>query len=152
MQTVGARQIHLPHFQAVGSALLRRRRLVIDYQGRGSGETRQREVSPQRLIHYRDNWYLDAWCHLRRALRSFSVDAIRTVRVLDKDAIEISLHPHPRETIQLAPPMLRQALRRDVLLKHRAGDGIAADGGVGGVKWILDVVVERNHVRGRRVA
>lgn len=90
VQTVGARQIHLPHFQAVGSALLRRRRLVIDYQGRGSGETRQREVSPQRLIHYRDNWYLDAWCHLRRALRSFSVDAIRTVRVLDKDAIEIA--------------------------------------------------------------
>lgn len=90
VQTVGARQIHLPHFQAVGSALLRRRRLVIDYQGRGSGETRQREVSPQRLIHYRDNWYLDAWCHLRRALRSFSVDAIRTVRVLDKDVTEIA--------------------------------------------------------------
>jgi predicted DNA-binding transcriptional regulator YafY len=89
VQTVGARQVHLPHFQAVGSALLRRLRLVIDYHGRGRGETRQREVSPQRLIHYRDNWYLDAWCHLRKGLRSFSVDAIRTVRVLDKAAIEI---------------------------------------------------------------
>ena len=89
VQTVGARRLQLPHFQAVGSALLRRLRLVIDYHGRGRDETLQREVSPQRLIHYRDNWYLDAWCHLRRGLRSFSVDAMRAVRVLDKAAIEV---------------------------------------------------------------
>ena len=90
VQTVGARAVSLPHFQAVGSALLRRLRLALDYHGRGSGQTRQREVSPQRLIHYRDNWYLDAWCHWRRALRSFSVDAMRAVRVLDKAAIEVN--------------------------------------------------------------
>lgn len=89
VQTVGARQIHMPHFQAVGSALLRRQRLVIDYQGRGSGSSNQREVSPQRLVHYRDNWYLDAWCHWRDALRSFSVDAIRLVRVLSQPSIEV---------------------------------------------------------------
>jgi len=87
--TVGARQLNLPHFQAVGSALLQRRRLVIHYHGRGRDRTEEREVSPQRLIHYRDNWYLDAWCHLRTALRSFSLDAIRSVRTLDKPAIEV---------------------------------------------------------------
>ena len=48
-----------------------------------------REVSPQRLVHYRDNWYLDAWCHLRKNLRSFAVDAIQSVRVLDTQAKEI---------------------------------------------------------------
>jgi len=89
VQTVGARKVRLPHFQAVGSALLRRHRLVIDYYGRGRDETRQREVSPQRLIHYRDNWYLDAWCHLRNGLRSFSVDAMREVRIIEKPALEI---------------------------------------------------------------
>ena len=88
VQTVGARAIHLPHFQVVGSALLRRRRLLIGYHSRGRDQESEREVSPQRLIHYRDNWYLDAWCHLRGALRSFSVDAIRQVRVLDKKAID----------------------------------------------------------------
>lgn len=31
VQTVGARRMHLPHFQAVGSALLRRHRLHIEY-------------------------------------------------------------------------------------------------------------------------
>ena len=89
MQTVGARRVHLPHFQAVGTALLRRQRLHISYHGRGRDERRERDVSPQRLIHYRDNWYLDAWCHWRRALRSFAVDAIEQARVLDQSAIDV---------------------------------------------------------------
>jgi predicted DNA-binding transcriptional regulator YafY len=88
-QTVGARRMHLPHFQAVGSALLRRQRLVIDYRGRTRADLTERQVSPQRLVHYRDNWYLDAWCHWRQALRSFSVDAIARVQVLDERANEV---------------------------------------------------------------
>ncbi len=91
VQTVGARQLHVPHFQSVGSALLRRQRLLIRYQGRGRAEeqTQAREVSPQRLIHYRSNWYLDAWCHWREGLRNFSVDAIQSVQVLDRPAINV---------------------------------------------------------------
>ena len=90
VQTVGARKVDVPHFQAVGSALLRRRRLVIGYHGRGRNVRGEREVSPQRLIHYRDNWYLDAWCHLREGLRSFAVDAIVAARVLDRAAVDIA--------------------------------------------------------------
>lgn len=89
IQTVGARSFQLDHFQAVGSATLRRRRLLIEYHARGKNETVRREVSPQRLIHYRDNWYLDAWCHLRNELRSFAVDAIHRTEILDTSAREI---------------------------------------------------------------
>jgi predicted DNA-binding transcriptional regulator YafY len=89
VQTVGARKVDVPHFQAVGSALLRRRRLVIDYHGRSRDVRHEREVSPQRLIHYRDNWYLDAWCHLRDGLRSFAVDAINSARVIDRAATDV---------------------------------------------------------------
>jgi predicted DNA-binding transcriptional regulator YafY len=90
IQTVGAREFHLDHFQAVGSALLRRKRLVIRYHARGTDEVTEREVSPQRLNHYRDNWYLDAWCHLRDGLRAFSVDAIEHAEILDKKAKDVS--------------------------------------------------------------
>lgn len=90
VQTVGARKVHVPHFQAVGSALLRRRRLQISYHGRGRNRVQAREVSPQRLIHYRDNWYLDAWCHWRQALRSFAVDAIESAQLLDKPALDVA--------------------------------------------------------------
>jgi predicted DNA-binding transcriptional regulator YafY len=89
VQTVGARRVHMPHFQAVGSALLERRRIQLRYRARGSGHASAREVSPQRLIHYRDNWYLDAWCHARQALRSFSADAIEWVQVLQARAIDV---------------------------------------------------------------
>jgi predicted DNA-binding transcriptional regulator YafY len=35
------------------------------------------------MIYYRDNWYLDAWCHLKNALRSFSIDAIKVAEILE---------------------------------------------------------------------
>jgi predicted DNA-binding transcriptional regulator YafY len=41
-------------------------------------------------VHYRENWYLDAWCHLREDIRSFAVDAIRAAEIVDEPAREVS--------------------------------------------------------------
>lgn len=90
IEMMNVRHVRLEHFEAVGSALLNRKRLHIDYYARGSNQTSQREISPQRLINYRGNWYLDAWCHLRDDLRSFSVDAIRRVELLKKKAKNVA--------------------------------------------------------------
>ncbi|MFI4939728.1 MAG: helix-turn-helix transcriptional regulator [Burkholderiales bacterium] len=84
-------------FQAVAGALLQRYSLHISYHGRGNDETSQRKISPQRLIHYRDNWYLDAWCHTRNALRSFAVERIAVAQVLPqrcRDVPEKRLDAH----------------------------------------------------------
>jgi predicted DNA-binding transcriptional regulator YafY len=77
-------------FQTVADAVLRRKCLAIRYFGRGSNSESSREISPQRLIHYRDNWYLDAWCHQRNALRSFAVENIKAAHILDQAAIELA--------------------------------------------------------------
>ena len=90
VESMGVRQVHLALFQVAGSALLRRKRLIIKYHSRGTDEASLREISPQRLMHYRGNWYLDAWCHLRNGLRSFSVDAIKSVEVLETPADDIA--------------------------------------------------------------
>ncbi len=87
--SAAARHYAPQHFQHIAAALMERRRLSIQYVARSKGDTSQREISPQRLTHYRDNWYLDAWCHLRDELRSFAVDAIKTVKTLDVAAREI---------------------------------------------------------------
>ena len=71
------------HFQTVAGALLQRQRLHIRYHDRSNDKETQREVSPQRLTHYRDNWYLDAWCHERNGLRSFAIDRLREARALE---------------------------------------------------------------------
>ncbi|MCC6658915.1 MAG: WYL domain-containing protein [Rhodocyclaceae bacterium] len=83
---MASRRLALDHFAAVGSALLRRKRLLIAHYVRARDETVEREVSPQRLVYYRDNWYLDAWCHLRNDLRSFAVDAIRRAELIEQPA------------------------------------------------------------------
>jgi predicted DNA-binding transcriptional regulator YafY len=98
---MAARKTPVNHFPEIGSALLKRERLQISYYSRGTNQTTEREISPQRLIHYRDNWYLDAYCHLRKELRSFAVDGIKTAALTNKKADEItekSLHENFAES------------------------------------------------------
>jgi predicted DNA-binding transcriptional regulator YafY len=76
-------------FEAVAAATMGRKRLSGRHFNRQTGETLTRTFSPQRLVHYRDNWYVDSWCHLRDGLRSFSVDALADVEVLLDSAEEI---------------------------------------------------------------
>ena len=53
-------------FRAVTGAVLERKRLSFSYRARSTGEGSVRTTSPQRLTHYRDNWYLDAFDHDKR--------------------------------------------------------------------------------------
>jgi len=85
----GTRRHEPKHFALVASAVLGRKRVRIDYFNRTRNETTQREVSPQRLVHYRANWYLDAWCHLRNDIRSFALDAIRSAEPVDTRAKDV---------------------------------------------------------------
>lgn len=91
------RILHMPSrpvdakcFQAVSMATLSRRRLQLTYRSRSRNEETIREISPQRLVYYRANWYLDSWCHWRNDLRSFAVDMIQTAEITDVPAEEIS--------------------------------------------------------------
>ena len=90
LETMGSRKFDLDHFQAIGSSLLKRKQIHIDYLGRGKNELTSRDISPQRLIYYKDNWYLDAYCHLKKDIRSFSVDAIQRVEILETKSIDVS--------------------------------------------------------------
>jgi len=84
-------------FRVVATAVLERKQFVFDYRARSTDEKTRRTVSPQRITHYRDNWYLDAWDHDRDGLRSFSVDRITGARVLEaraRDMDEVQLQQH----------------------------------------------------------
>ena len=87
---MAARPVNIGHFRKITSALLERKQLRILYHGRARDETTERTVSPQRLVYYRSNWYLDAWCHGSRALRTFSLDRLHPVFMLDVAARAIA--------------------------------------------------------------
>jgi predicted DNA-binding transcriptional regulator YafY len=93
VRIIGAARREVPSqfFELVGLALTQRRRLRITYFTRSRNETSERTLSPQRLVHHRNTWYLDAWCHARKALLRFALDAIREALVLDEPAKELAL-------------------------------------------------------------
>lgn len=84
-----ARPVAPAVFRGVGAALAARTRLAFDYHARGTDLQARREVSPQRLVHYRDNWYLDAWDHARDALRTFALDRMSALVRTDARAHEL---------------------------------------------------------------
>jgi predicted DNA-binding transcriptional regulator YafY len=85
----GKRRMPLKSFESIAKATVDRKQIEIVHLNRQTGESVKRIISPQQLIHYRDNWYVDAWCHLRGGIRSFSIDAIESSMLLDKAAKDI---------------------------------------------------------------
>lgn len=77
-------------FEVLASATLQRRKLKVRYHSRSKDEHSERTLSPQRLVHYRGNWYLDAWCDTRQGLRSFAVDRVQHAGELDEHARDFS--------------------------------------------------------------
>ena len=93
VRIVGAARREVPSqfFERVGLALTQRRRLEVTYFTRSRDETGERTLSPQRLLHHRNTWYLDAWCHTSKQLKRFALDAVREAHILDVPAREMTL-------------------------------------------------------------
>jgi predicted DNA-binding transcriptional regulator YafY len=98
---IASRKNSIENFSEIGNALLKRNRLQITYYAKGKNETTEREISPQRLVYYRDNWYLDAYCHMRKGLRSFALDGISKLTnsgIKAEDILEKQLQEHFTES------------------------------------------------------
>jgi proteasome accessory factor C len=76
-------------FQAAASATLQRKKLHMEYHGRERNERTVRTISPQRVTHYRESWYLDAWDEEKRALRCFAMDRILHLEILKDSAYDV---------------------------------------------------------------
>lgn len=87
MINIGKRKSQNDHLSVITRAVLQRNMIYISYKSRSSlsSDKSERMLSPQRLTHYRDNWYLDAWCHQRDDLRTFSLERIKSL-VIHKSA------------------------------------------------------------------
>ena len=84
-----ARQGDPTVFRLVTEAVLAARQLGFEYRARSTGRVSQRLVSPQRLIHHRDNWYLDAFDAKRSSLGRFALDRIGNPQVMPEAAIDL---------------------------------------------------------------
>lgn len=78
---LGNRQLTANTFHTIGEALLKHKRVHICYKSFSRYDT-ERILSPQNLVYYRENWYLDAWCHLRDDLRTFAIARIAEAEIV----------------------------------------------------------------------
>lgn len=84
-----ARQGDQTVFRLVTEAVLAARQLRFQYRARSSGRDSERLVSPQRLLHHRDNWYLDALDANSSSLRRFALDRITDPQLMPEAAIDL---------------------------------------------------------------
>lgn len=83
-----AQHFYTAHSQALRSAIRERQRVEIDYQ-REDGEASTRTIESLGLIFWGKVWTLVAWCQLRNDYRTFRLDRIQYLRVLE-DKFETS--------------------------------------------------------------
>ena len=69
---------------------LRMELIYVDYQNKES----VRLISPQTLVYYRQNWYLNAWCHKKHGMRTFAIARIEKLTLFDIPALD-----RPDETL-----------------------------------------------------
>jgi len=88
---IAGRIVEDAHFRCVVEALMKGQRVSICYKSLNAKENLERDVSPLRILRYRDNWYMDAYCHHRNDLRSFALSRITASKLQFIEAQPVSV-------------------------------------------------------------
>jgi predicted DNA-binding transcriptional regulator YafY len=85
--TVGLRRPALeeaaPALDLLRRAARERHTVRMRYRGSGEGQAQARQLDPYALVHRGGWWYVYGFCHLRQAIRSFRLDRIESIELLD---------------------------------------------------------------------
>ncbi|WP_030894682.1 helix-turn-helix transcriptional regulator [Streptomyces sp. NRRL F-5053] len=79
-------------FADVDRAIAERRRLWLRYYSPARDELTEREVDPIRLFAV-GHTYVEAWCHLSEARRTFRLDRVAEIKLLDERADPPAIEP-----------------------------------------------------------
>jgi proteasome accessory factor C len=87
---IAFRKINHESLAIICEALARGKKMEVSYKDRQKEERSDRVISPIQLIRYKDNWYLDAYCHKRDSLRTFSLDRIERAKIVEEKAKSVN--------------------------------------------------------------
>jgi predicted DNA-binding transcriptional regulator YafY len=86
--TTGMHRAHLdtltPLLEKLRRAIREQRRVLMVHHKQSEPDAQAREVDPYALVYRGGWWYVVGHCHLRRAIRSFRLDRIVELTLLDK--------------------------------------------------------------------
>lgn len=141
----------IKNFQMVKEAGRKCQQLSVEYTSR-KGETRRRTIDPHGMFLDHEAWYVRAYCHEKKAMRSFNILRIRSPQLLDASFV-----PNPQVAREIADgkcydypvfndvvlriaPGLATMVREHTWFCHEAGGETFQDGLPGGwvemrIKW-----------------
>lgn len=73
--------LNLKTFDTLAKATAQRQQLQLTYRKPGRRETELRVVDPYHLANINGEWFLFAWCHLRKDIRTFAPARIQAIDV-----------------------------------------------------------------------
>lgn len=78
--------VRSPVWDTLAKAIRDNRRVALNHVAPAPGATAEgeRTVDPYYLVSYKGEWYLNAFCHLRKAVRTFGVSRIDRAKVLSE--------------------------------------------------------------------
>lgn len=71
--------LNLEVFDLLARATAKRERLKLHYQKPGARKTEVREIDPYHLANVNGEWFLFAWDHLRKAIRTFAPARVKKI-------------------------------------------------------------------------
>ena len=75
----------------IDKAIKEKKRIFIDYYSEYNDESTSREISPIKKYKYKNNNYLQAYCHKRKAERNFLTKSIESATEINKKKTKIKL-------------------------------------------------------------
>lgn len=69
--------------EVVGRALREAVAVEFTYRAQDAENETTRTVDPVKILISNGDWYLQGWCHLRRAMRTFNLERVRDARLTD---------------------------------------------------------------------
>jgi predicted DNA-binding transcriptional regulator YafY len=120
----GDQNVVTPILEKLRCATRERRRVQLTYRGYNRPDTTNRKFDPYALVHGWGWWYIIGYCHLREAYRSFRVDRIVELALLD-EAFEIPADFDIRAYLAANPteqPLVTVRMRFKPELKQLAQD------------------------------
>ena len=102
-----------PLMEKLRTATHEHRQVSVVYQGLANQKAEKRKIDPYALVFRSGWWYLVGYCHLRKAPRTFRVDRIQKLSLLEKTftpPVDFDVHVYLENEFK-SQPIIRARLR-----------------------------------------
>lgn len=95
-----------PILEKLRFAARERHQISVVYQSQDNSKEAKRKIDPYALVFRSSWWYLVGYCHLRRALRTFRVDRIQSLKMLERSfeiPVDFDIHVYLKNELRDQP-------------------------------------------------